>query len=658
MISKIKNTLFAAIVVVLSWLLLSLVQDYDLQSVPNLHQVVSITSWDKKKSKKEIYQLLVKDAESAGIDLVKLRLLDQDGKNTKLVYNFNSSSNTQYSWRKKSQVKRLSKSELMLEDVLGNYYTNATTAQFASLASDLSEAGLQVTVYKSSFKDELLNNTVYQDGLLVFSSLLGMLLIIMILDKSFRYKEYAILQVNGLSSGKIFRRDFAKEILPFILTILLPLIVFSLLATRSLNGQGSLFYIKAICLLLLALSVTYWIFDFISYVSLALIKPYAAIKGQFAGKGFLYLGYVLKIAIVLLLGVNLASLGQKYSAYQQDKQIMQIWQKKPASYIANLGQVDQGNEKRVKEVDRKVHRLVASDKQAILAKNAQQFQPASSSTDIQNGNVLVVNLAFLKASSVRDEQGKKVTANATNTVYILLPKDRAYQKAAFEKKVKSWIKFQQTLPNVYGKTKQIKYKLVYIQSQQVFNYTAGQDIANSVSTDLIILAIDAKLLSDDFFTASLTQGQVVFPSLAKLQKGIKETGLTSYVNGITNVKSTAASLYAQLLTELSIIGVIAALSLTQMFFMVSYVSASFFESKKRRLTVYQVFGLSNRKLVSQFALANAVTDLTLLTFVLVRQGQTGIFWLGLLLAALEVAAIALSAKQAESNMLRGLNRGN
>ena len=253
-------------------------------------------------------------------------------------------------------------------------------------------------------------------------------------------------------------------------------------------------------------------------------------------------GYVLKIAIVLLLGVNLASLGQKYSAYQQDKQIMQIWQKKPASYIANLGQVDQGNEKRVKEVDRKVHRLVASDKQAILAKNAQQFQPASSSTDIQNGNVLVVNLAFLKASSVRDEQGKKVTANATNTVYILLPKDRAYQKAAFEKKVKSWIKFQQTLPNVYGKTKQIKYKLVYIQSQQVFNYTAGQDIANSVSTDPIILAIDAKLLSDDFFTASLTQGQVVFPSLAKLQKGIKETGLTSYVNGITNVKSTAASL--------------------------------------------------------------------------------------------------------------------
>lgn len=658
MISKIKNTLFAAIVVVLSWLLLSLVQDYDLQSIPNLHQVVSITSWDKKKSKKEIYQLLAKDAKSAGIDLVKLRLLDQDGKNTKLVYNFNSSSKTQYSWRKNSQVKRLSKSELMLEDVLGNYYTNATTAQFASLASDLSEAGLQVTVYKSSFKDELLNNTVYQDGLLVFSSLLGMLLIIMILDKSFRYKEYAILQVNGLSSGKIFRRDFAKEILPFILTVLLPLIFFSLLAARSLNGQGSLFYIKAIFLLLLALSVTYWIFDFISYVSLTLIKPYAAIKGQFAGKGFLYLGYGLKIAIVLLLGVNLASLGQKYSAYQQDKQIMQLWQKKPASYIANLGQVDQGNDKRVKEIDRKVHRLVASDKQAILAKNAQQFQPASSSTDIQNGNVLVVNPAFLKASSVKDKQGKQVTVNDAKTVYILIPKDRAYQKAAFKKQAKSWIKFQQTLPNVYGKTKQIKYKLVYIQSQQVFNYTAGQDIANSVSTDPIILAIDAKLLSDDFFTASLTQGQVVFPSLTKLQKGIKETGLTSFVNGITNVKSTAASLYAQLLTELSIIGVIAVLSLTQMFFMVSYVSASFFESKKRRLTVYQVFGLSNRKLVSQFALANALTDLALLTIMLVRQGQAGIFWLGLLLAALEVAAIALSAKQAESNMLRGLNRGN
>lgn len=663
MILKIKSILISVIIFIFSWTLLTLFNNYNLQSIPDMDNVISITSWNGRVSKKEIYGLLSKKVKEEKVNLVKVRLADNNNSKTKVIYDFNNNGSKNYSWLKNIRLKQLTKKDLLLEDLIGDYYTDASKNQIDSLIFALRKQGLQVSNYHFSFKDELKNDEPYKNEFLIFCSLFGLLFIVIILEKFINYKKYAILIVNGLNIWQIFIRDFFKEIKIYLPIVFIDLCGFVIIAFRSLNKIGLMHYAILLLIMLILLSIIYWIFDLISYLSVVFIKLYSAINGMFTGKFFIYFGYLLKAVLIILLGLNLTTFFKKYTTYQNDKAIMSMWRNKPSGYTVNLNQIDVNNMRRERVIDRKFHKLIEHDKHVIISKNSQQFNPSISDIDIQNGNVIIANANFIKFNSIKYSSKKRVTLNNNGSkLYVFVPKNRLKQLPDFKIRIKKWLKFQRTLPNFSGnKSSNIKLKIIEMHSnQRVFNYTIDQNIVDSVSIDPIIIVVNSTLLSDDFYTSSLSQGKIIFLNLHTLERGIKKFRLQNYVSGITNIKSSISSLYSQLLKELLAITIIMALSLMQVIFSTSYVSTAFFERKKLKLAIYELFGINTHKLIDRFALINIAGDFLIFMLIFTFNGQVhlGPLIAMLVILIMEWFVIYLSYLNIKKNMLKDLNRGN
>ena len=386
-----------------------------------------------------------------------------------------------------------------------------------------------------------------------------------------------------------------------------------------------------------------------------LLKPYAAIKGEEHSGAFLLIGYLLKIVLLALIMLNAIALYKNYQIYTRDTSIIKKLSAKENGYSLNLSWHISDKAEDIK-VARKVHKLVVESPQAIIAKNSQVFRPAIRDVQPENGNVITANKNFLAKSGLTSKHIKV----SENNVLLLIPKNRLDQLGEAKKELKSFLKFQNKLPNRYRKQKKMPtIQVIPIASdQKVLNYTVRDEILSSISYNPLIIVVNDKLLSDDFYLSTNSQGMIRFPNLKAMQRLVKRLGLASYTIGITSQQALLSDYVAKANKELLLLTMTTIISLLQLIFIILFVSSTFLQSQRHKMAVYQVFGKSNAKLICTFLIVNLGFDFLMISLVLAKRGYLNLMPLTLGYLLIEAGIILLTYIHAQHNLLITLNHGN
>ena len=677
MLRKIKILLYLLVTIATIALFTNIFHSYDDSSLPDNPTIVEIygskklnnsqirkwqktdsKEWNKKHNKKSFFIILQKFAHSKNISLVKLRINNFNGHQSKIVYSFGN-DNKDYSLYKDKSVKKLSNKKLQLEDLYGVYCTNAQNKVLGDLLSLLHSHQLRVRTEDNSLSFNyilhLFLTELSSTNVVIFLGVISILFIVMVLEKLYRFKTYGIMKINGLNNWQLFTNDLKREA-PLLIAALGLIVIFIVAwGSYSFTAKGWTTFLPYLLLVLLLLFLSFFFLNALSYLVLVLLKPYAAIKGEEHSGAFLLIGYLLKIVLLALIMLNAIALYKNYQIYTRDTSIIKKLSAKENGYSLNLSWHISDKAEDMK-VARKVHKLVVKSPQAIVAKNSQVFRPAMRDVQPENGNVITANKSFLAKSCLTSKHIKV----SENNVLLLVPKNRLDQLEEAKKELKSFLKFQNKLPNRYRKQKKMPtIQVIPIASdQKVLNYTVNDEILSSISFNPLIIVVNDKLLSDDFYLSTNSQGMIRFPDLKALQKLVKRLGLTPYTVGITSQQALLSDYVAKANKELLLLTITTIISLLQLIFIILFVSSTFLQSQRHKMAVYQVFGKSNAKLICTFLIVNLGFDFLMISLVLAKRGYLNLMSLTLGYLLIEAGIILLTYIHAQHNLLITLNHGN
>ena len=677
MLRKIKVLLYLLVTIVTIALFTNIFHSYDDSSLPDNPTIVEIygskklnnsqirkwqktdsKEWNKKHNKKRFFVILQKFAHSKNISLVKLRINNFNGHKSKIVYSFGN-DNKDYSLYKDKSVKKLSNKKLQLEDLYGVYCTNAKNEALGDLLSLLHSHRLKARTEDNflsfNYILHLLLTELSSTNVVIFLGVISILFIVMVLEKLYRFKAYGIMKINGLNNWQLFMNDLKRE--APLLVAALGLIVIFIVAwgSYSFTAKGWTTFLPYLLLVLLLLFLSFFFLNALSYLVLVLLKPYAAIKGEEHSGAFLLIGYLLKIVLLALIMLNAIALYKNYQIYTRDTSIIKKLSAKENGYSLNLSWHISDKAEDMK-VARKVHKLVVESPQAIVSKNSQVFRPAIRDVQPENGNVITANKNFLAKSGLTSKHIKV----SENNVLLLIPKNRFDQLGEAKKELKIFLKFQNKLPNRYRKQKKMPtIQVIPIASdQKVLNYTVRDEILSSISFNPLIIVVNDKLLSDDFYLSTNSQGMIRFPNLKAMQRLVKRLGLASYTIGITSQQALLSDYVAKANKELLLLTMTTIISLLQLIFIILFVSSTFLQSQRHKMAVYQVFGKSNAKLICAFLIVNLGFDFLMISLVLAKRGYLNLMPLTLGYLLIEAGIILLTYIHAQHNLLITLNHGN
>ena len=677
MLRKIKVLLYLLVTIATIALFTNIFHSYDDSSLPDNPTIVEIygskklnnsqirkwqktdsKEWNKKYNKKKFFIILQKFAHSKNISLVKLRINNFNGHKSKIVYSFGN-DNKDYSLYKDKSVKKLSNKKLQLEDLYGVYCTNAKNEALGDLLSLLHSRRLKARTEDNSLSFNyilhLLLTELSSINVVIFLGVISILFIVMVLEKLYRFKAYGIMKINGLNNWQLFMNDLKREA-PLLVTALGLIVIFIVAwGSYSFTAKGWTTFLPYLLLVLLILFLSFFFLNALSYLVLVLLKPYAAIKGEEHSGAFLLIGYLLKIVLLALIMLNAIALYKNYQIYTRDTSIIKKLSAKENGYSLNLSWHISDKAEDMK-VARKVHKLVVESPQAIVAKNSQVFRPAIRDVQPENGNVITANKNFLAKSGLTSKHIKV----SENNVLLLIPKNRLDQLGEAKKELKSFLKFQNKLPNRYRKQKKMPtIQVIPIASdQKVLNYTVRDEILSSISYNPLIIVVNDKLLSDDFYLSTNSQGMIRFPNLKAMQRLVKRLGLASYTIGITSQQALLSDYVAKANKELLLLTMTTIISLLQLIFIILFVSSTFLQSQRHKMAVYQVFGKSNAKLICAFLIVNLGFDFLMINLVLAKRGYLNLMPLTLSYLLIEAIIILLTYIHAQHNLLITLNHGN
>ncbi|RHW53513.1 hypothetical protein DS834_00830 [Lactobacillus bombicola] len=676
MLRKTKIVFYSLITVVVLALFAGFIREYDNNSIPENNTIINITSWNpkviakwqkqltskqytKKVKKKTIFTKLKQVAQAENSSLVKLRINKFNGQQSKVVYNFGTPIND-YSLYQAEAIKKLTNTELDLEEINGLYCTNAKNEALGQILTKFRALGLKIEVIDNSLSVKSLGQMVVDNfskfDLIVLIGIIGTLFIVMVLEKVFRFKAYAIMKINGLSDWQIIKNDLKDESPMLIGALGIIMLVMIIWGLTTFTISGWRFFLPYALVLLSVVFLSFLVLNTISYVVLALIDPYQAIKGAETTYIFLLIGYVLKILLLALLMINTISLTNHNKIYIRDTNIIKKWQRQKNTYSLELAW-NPDNHREENKIGRMAHKLVVQSPGTIVAQNSQQFHPAMRDTEPENGNVIIANNNFIKSS----ELNFNPTRLTANKVLLLVPYNRLDQVKQAKKQLRNFLKFQQTLPNYYQKQKK---KLPPIQvvpianGQNIFNYTVGYEITSSLSMNPLIIVVNNKLLSDNFYLASISQKLVQFSNFRQLENLLKHLEIKSYTIGITSQKARIAEYQRNANRQLLILTITTMLSLLQLIFIIVFVSTTFLQSQRRKIAIYRVFGRSNAYLMGSFLLTNLGLDFLVTALSLTRLHYLSLMPVVYVYLLLEAGIILLTYWRAQHNLLITLNHGN
>lgn len=659
MFRLLKLTLFAMAMAVMFLLFSGVLRQYDQESIPSLQRAIQVTAWDQKQPKQAIFSTLRQEAQRGKYQLVYVRFENVAGKQTKTVINFHSQSEQPMSFYKQATFKVLHGQAIQLEPVKGTYYTDATGRNLTKLQETLTKLGLTHQSEAPSLSRMLAGSQMFASFLPIVVSILSMLFLMMLLEKVFRTKDYAICKLNGLTIKRIILNDMCAS-LPFMIGSLVAMAMVALaVSSYAMNLAGISYLMRHWLLILLAMNVIFLILDLISYSVLGLIDSYAAIQGAAQSRVLMVIGYGLKAALIMMVALNTFMLIQRTSKFVQDRRTMNMWVSKGSGYTLQFAPFNEADNQEMNKLGKMTRQLVQADAGTLISRNNQEFHPRMHATEPQSGNVLIVNSVFLKHQHLFTPNNQRIKGQSSSQqVQVLVPHTRLDQVPTIKKELRAFFKFQQALPTQFPQEVQPELIVKPIKgNRQTFNYTIGKEVSDALSRDPIVVVVNEKLLSDNFYLSTASQGLVQFSNLTKLRRHIRELGLDRHLVGITSTKARLASFTADMRRQLVSLTVVAILSVSQLCLVIVFVSAAFLQNHRKEIAILKVFGRSSHQFIRHFLLANLLTDACL---IVVMMGLRGQWQFALALTPylfIEAGIILLVAWRAQRRVLATLNRG-
>lgn len=636
-------------------LFFNLIREYDKEIIPDATNCVQVNTDNQKYTKKEIFSKLTELSNKNNYQLDLVRLLRLNGKSTKIIYSFNKKRDQVYSFYKRNNIKELNKKDVQLEDIRGKYYTNADNSALSQLRMEMNRMGLNYSIYKVSPKN-VLNNSIVRNYVPIVLSVFSLVLIIMFIEKISRFKEYAILKLNGFSLNKIIIRDIKNTYLWLVATIAIVLLIGLLYASFLMNRIGIMLSAKYLLMIAVLIALMFIILDLVSYSSLYLISVYSAIQGKSYSREFVVIGYILKLCLVGIVAINIFYLHNQIQNFIQDQKVMKMWINHHSGYVLQFSEIGDKDKRLENTLGRSTRKLINSSKDVIISRNSQEFHPAINDIIPENGNVLFINKNYLNYNYISGINQYAINKNYLN---IFIPDTRINQKNKVLKEFRNFLKFQDSLSGTHRSVSKKRINtIIYTGHKKIFNYTVGKNISDSISTDPIIV-LDNGVLSDNFYFSTATQGMVQFGDLKELQNNLKKFSLEPYITGITNAKSRWSEFNVNMSRQIFLIILITLISISQLILVIIFISLSFLQRKRLKMTINKIFGQSNRKLIFNFCFFNIGSD-GLVIFILIaleqQRWQMGLTMFPYLIV--EFFVVIILAKIAQRNLLTTLNSGN
>lgn len=163
------------------------------------------------------------------------------------------------------------------------------------------------------------------------------------------------------------------------------------------------------------------------------------------------------------------------------------------------------------------------------------------------GDVLVVNGTYLAQQDVRTADGARVTGAAPGEVLVLVPAERAADRAALAEAVTTWAS------GAPGDDTPAVATALLAPGATLFTYGAQRGSAASpVLTGAVVLVVDAAsgVVPPDDYLAWASQGAVLVLDPQQALRGAQDAGLAGFVTSFRPAQQEAAATYAQVLRDL------------------------------------------------------------------------------------------------------------
>lgn len=652
MIKYVKRFIYFILMLFTIFFIVNNINIYNQTYIPKSNGIqIKINQWDEKKSKDQIINNIHNYCKKNNEEILFVSSHFNDTKEIKYLYTFlHQPSLKDFSYIKNQEIKLVNKNKILLQDLCGEFIINANTNDAKKFLDFLQNQGI---------KSEIVTSNIFKDFSLfdISSQMINTIIVIIILlitlnifDKINNCKKYAILKLNGSFINQIWNLDLKKDIYMLLVVDGIVFIISNIFTIYFYTLSGIILFNKCLFILVLFINIIYISSDLLSYLVIPLIDIKTSIKNGTPSHSITILGYVLKIFILFILSINIYHLQESMNEYKNNHQILNIWEKQKKSYSLSILGRNYTNEQEEK-IASKVKRFLYLQPYILIKNNELLFHPDSSTVNIDEGNVLVVNNNYINQNT----NLSKYIDN--NNIHVLIPSNKENQKNIIEEEVTSYISFQKELPNLFKNANyKTNYKYIPVQSQ-LFNWNVGNNITDSISINPIVIVVNLNNFSNNFYYACLTNKEIIFNDVSSLKVNLKKSGLEPYIAGITSIQSSINKLVLKNKINFIVMVIAMLLSLLQIMMVITFILCTFIEKNKKLMALNVIHGISNFQILTKYVLFNLILEFSILWLASLYFKTKSILYLGIGLATLEIIILIITNKKLYKKIIKILKDG-
>lgn len=445
------------------------------------------------------------------------------------------------------------------QDPRGNYYVYGDPGATFAFAERFRADGYEVEVrtdYTAAYAHWLINQPLgvsFEVTALLCAMLAGMFALMNV-------KGYAVQRLQGNSSWSIIARDVRANIRQALAVILAALLVFAgfLAFYNHASHMGAALMLASgvFAVFLMVIVMAYLIgFAVVSRSSLL-----AALKGRLPTRLASGLIYCVRVPAVILAVWAVIYAGMAAGQAFDQTEAQQAWRTAgQASAIRLNPRLSEDEQDRYSTATGQW--LISQEQQGkmILAQEDKLERysipanktSASGGSPVVSGDVLIVNSNYLRAQTVQDASGRRITKVPDHEVLVVIPASKQAQRQKIESAVQEFISSRSQMYSVA--TPRITV-LIGKPDQPLFGY--GQNLPNQKALfyDAILVGVDAGtgVFSPDDYTAYASMGDAMLTDPDQALVSLREVGLQPFVYAMTSVSAKTAADFAKLQADLRI----------------------------------------------------------------------------------------------------------
>ncbi|EIA4796912.1 DUF1430 domain-containing protein [Staphylococcus pseudintermedius] len=621
-----KHLLDVVTLTLISVFLILVLYEEDSEILTGSRVMLEVESWDYQHSKAEVFEKFEKVAKDTDIAIFKVVIDHKEHQVDKAIYAFNEKANhhtiapmnTTYSYH------HLTHDQLMQRDVRGDYFILDDIGNKEQLKVALESVGLKVRMGSVQswmiYGDVLINRGL----LLPFVTLLIIYLLYHLHYRSRNFKTYATMRLHGYRFFNIFFLNIKKTTIRWLaLAISVGLFSIGLLKWLGLDGQLEYFVSR-----LIVADILFWmtlsISSLLSCILLIRIDIPLMIKGLKPYRLLRAMNHISKLSMLVLLTLLILPNLNQMKKLEQIQETETWWGKLDDYYTIDLKPIRRSMNEEM-EFAKRYHQMVVyseQHEQALLMNQNVLYEPSQTNYTPEEGNVLFVNQNFVDffKSQLRDLPNLE---DRPGQIELYLPPQAKNETSAIRADFQDWVNYQ--LPNPESKTKVQVTQLKNPYDIYAFDVRTG--LSTTYMKSPAILMLNAKDLTDDFYYATLSQGELIFKNYENIVRNIDRFNLKDDVQGVTNYKDSVMKKYREAQTKWMVYSFSSAIAMAVLCIVTLLDVLHYFEQHRQWLLMRKMFGFRRWQNYRNYIILNGLFTALIGAFLFEKTQNGNVLWI-------------------------------